>query len=71
MTGVSDQRWQNAEEVELDSWSAGGFELEAFRDVVEPSMKTAGWARPHLKFPAGESLELGAGPLEVGCTRFL
>ncbi len=34
-------------------------------------METAEWVRPHLQLPAGDWLEVGIGPLGVGCTHFL
>jgi SAM-dependent methyltransferase len=34
-------------------------------------MQTAEWARSHIEAPAGDSLEIGVGPLGVGCTHFL
>ena len=69
MTGVSHKRWQEAQEAERDFWD--GFALEEFGATVGALMQTAVWARPFLKIPAGDSLEIGVGPLGVGCTHFL
>lgn len=71
MKGVTDQRWQDAQQAERRFWSTSGFDLEAFRRTVVPSMQTAGWTLPHLKLPGGDWLEIGVGPLGVGCTHFL
>jgi SAM-dependent methyltransferase len=69
--GVSRQRWQDAQEAERGFWSTDGFALDEFRAVVETSMQTAAWACPHLEMPTGNWLEIGVGPLGVGCTHFL
>jgi SAM-dependent methyltransferase len=34
-------------------------------------MQTAEWAGPHVQSPAGDWLEIGVGPLGVGCTHFM
>jgi SAM-dependent methyltransferase len=34
-------------------------------------MQTAAWASPHLQIPTGDWLEIGVGPLGVGCTHFM
>ncbi len=34
-------------------------------------MQTADWARPHLERTVGDYLEIGVGPLAVGCTHFM
>lgn len=71
MTGVSDKRWQEAQEAERRYWSTEHFALEAFRATVCSSMETASWASSHLEIPAGDWLEIGVGPLGVGCAHFL
>jgi SAM-dependent methyltransferase len=52
-------------------WSPGGFGLRRFRKTVNGSMKAAEWAAPHLDLAAGDWLEIGIGPLGVGCAHFL
>lgn len=71
MTGVSLERWQEAQKAERSFWSKDGFGLDAFRGTVGGSMQTAAWARPHLQVPTGDWLDIGVGPLGVGCTHFL
>jgi len=71
VTGVSLQRWQEAQEAERGFWSTKGFGLDAFRGTVGGSMRTAAWAQPHLQLPTGDWLDVGVGPLGVGCTHFL
>ncbi|HYM54686.1 MAG TPA: methyltransferase domain-containing protein [Solirubrobacteraceae bacterium] len=71
MTSVSNERWQDAQEPERGFWSPGAFGLRKFRRTVVGSMQTAEWARPHLQVPAGDWLEVGIGPLGVGCAHFL
>jgi SAM-dependent methyltransferase len=68
---VSDERWQDAHHVERAFWSTGGFGLGRFQRTVGGSIETAEWATPHLELPAGDSLEIGIGPLGVGCIHFL
>jgi SAM-dependent methyltransferase len=71
VTSVSHERWQDAQEAERGFWSTDGFALDAFFATVGPSMQTAAWAAPNLKVPTGDWLEIGVGPLGVGCTHFL
>ena len=68
---VTDERWQAAQRSEMDFWSAEGFLFASFCAVIEPSMWTAAWAAPHLAAPVGDWLEIGVGPLGVGCMHFL
>jgi SAM-dependent methyltransferase len=65
------ERWQEAQRAERGFWSPDSFGLRKFRRTVAGSIQTAEWARPHLQMPAGDWLELGIGPLGVGCTHFL
>jgi len=71
VTGVSTERWQEAQTAERGFWSPDSFGLRKFRRTVAGSIQTAEWARPHLQLPAGDWLEVGIGPLGVGCAHFL
>jgi SAM-dependent methyltransferase len=71
VTGVSHERWQDAQQAERGFWSTKGFGLTAFRGAVAGSMQTAAWAAPNLEAPPGDWLEVGVGPLGVGCTHFM
>lgn len=71
MSGVSTERWLQAQTAERGFWSPDSFGLRKFRRTVAGSIETAEWARPYLKLPAGDWLEVGIGPLGVGCTHFL
>jgi SAM-dependent methyltransferase len=71
VTGVSRERWQEAQQAERGFWSPNSFGLRKFRRTVAGSIQTAEWARPHLQVPAGDWLEVGIGPLGVGCAHFL
>jgi len=71
VTGVSAERWNEAHRMEQAYWSAGGFGLRRFHHIVSGSIKAAEWAAPHLDLPAGDWLEIGIGPLGVGCAHFL
>lgn len=70
MSGVSSERWQDAQEAERGFWATGSFGLKKF-GASTGSIETAAWALPHLKMPDGDWLEVGIGPLGVGCTHFL
>ncbi len=71
MTGVSNERWQEAQEAERGFWSTNAFGLKKFRRAANGSMQTAEWALPHVAVPEGDWLEVGIGPLGVGCTHFM
>jgi len=71
MSGVSRERWQEAQVAERGFWSTRGFGLKKFRRAVAGSIQTAEWVLPHLQAPAGDWLEVGIGPLGVGCMHFL
>jgi SAM-dependent methyltransferase len=71
VTAVSEERWQDAHDAERGFWSPGGFGLKRFRKTVAGAMQTAEWARPRLQIPDGDWLEVGIGPLGVGCMHFL
>jgi len=71
MSGVSSERWDDAQQAERGFWSTRGFGLSKFRRAAAGSIQTAEWVLPHLNAPAGDWLEVGIGPLGVGCTHFL
>ncbi len=71
VSGVSSDRWQDAQEAERGFWSTASFGLSKFRRAVAGSVGTAEWARPHIQAAAGDWLEVGIGPLGVGCAHFL
>lgn len=71
MSGVSSERWQDAQAAERGFWSTAGFGLKKFRRAAAGSIQTAEWVMPHLKAPPGDWLEVGIGPLGVGCLHFL
>lgn len=71
MSGVSSERWQDAQEAERGFWSTKSFGLKKFRRAVAGSIQTAEWALPHMQIPSGDWLEVGIGPLGVGCMHFL
>jgi len=71
VSGVSTERWQEAQQAERGFWSPNSFGLRKFRRTVAGSIQTAEWARPHLQMPPGDWLEVGIGPLGVGCAHFL
>jgi SAM-dependent methyltransferase len=69
---VSRARWEDAQQAERIFWSAAN--LDAFASTVCPSLTTAHWAGTALEPPNGANgdwLEVGVGPLGVGCTHFL
>lgn len=72
MSGVSSERWQVAQQAERGFWSTGSFGLKKFRTASAGSLQTAEWALPHLQgLPQGDWLEVGIGPLGIGCMHFL
>ena len=68
---MSQERWQEAQKAERGFWSTQGFGLKSFHGAAGGSMQTAEWARPQVEGTGGDWLELGVGPLGVGCTHFL
>jgi SAM-dependent methyltransferase len=52
-------------------WSPGGFGLRRFRRTLGGSIEAAEWAAPRLDLPAGDWLEIGVGPVGIGCAHFL
>jgi SAM-dependent methyltransferase len=71
MTGVTSERWQDAQAAERGFWSTNAFGLGKFRRAAAGSIETAEWVLPHLDAPEGDWLEVGIGPLGVGCMHFL
>ncbi|HEY0517116.1 MAG TPA: methyltransferase domain-containing protein [Solirubrobacteraceae bacterium] len=71
MSGVTSGRWQEAQEAERGFWSPAAFGLGKFRRAATGSIATAEWVLPQLDVPAGDWLEVGIGPLGVGCMHFL
>ncbi len=71
MSGVSSERWQDAQDAERGFWSTAGFGLRKFRRAAAGSIETAEWALPHMQIPDGDWLEVGIGPLGVGCMHFM
>jgi SAM-dependent methyltransferase len=72
MGGVTSERWQDAQEAERGFWSTRAFGLGKFRRAAAGSIATAEWVLPHLSdAPQGDWLEVGIGPLGVGCLHFL
>jgi len=71
VTGVSVERWEEAHRWERGFWSPGGFGLHRFRKTLGGSIEAAEWAAPHLDLPAGDWLEIGIGPVGIGCAQFL
>lgn len=71
VASVSSERWQEAHEAERGFWSTRSFGLRKFRSAAAGSMRTAEWANPNLNLPPGDWLEIGIGPLGVGCSHFL
>ncbi len=71
MSGVSSERWQEAQAAERGFWSTAGFGLKKFRRAAAGSIQTAEWLMPQLTAPPGDWLEVGIGPLGVGCLHFL
>ena len=71
VSGVSKERWQEAQEAERGFWSTSAFGLKKFRRTVVGSMQTAEWALAHARVPDGDYLEVGIGPLGIGCTHFM
>ena len=65
------ERWEDAQDAERGFWSTPGFGLKKFRRAAAGSIETAEWVMPHLKAPPGDWLEVGIGPLGVGCTHYL
>jgi SAM-dependent methyltransferase len=71
MTGVTSERWDDAQKAERGFWSTNAFGLGKFRRAAAGSITTAEWVLPHLDVPDGDWLEVGIGPLGVGCMHFL
>jgi SAM-dependent methyltransferase len=71
VSGVTSERWQDAQKAERGFWSTEGFGLKKFRRAVGGSIDTAEWVRRHTTVPPGDWLEVGIGPLGVGCAHFL
>lgn len=71
MSGVSSERWQDAQDAERRFWETGHFGVRKFRRAAAGSLQTAEWALAHLQIADGDWLEVGIGPLGVGCMHFL
>jgi len=71
MSGVSSERWRDAQDAERGFWSTTGFGLRKFRRAAAGSIETAEWVLPRLTAPPGDWLEVGIGPLGVGGLHFM
>ncbi|MHB8532048.1 MAG: methyltransferase domain-containing protein [Solirubrobacteraceae bacterium] len=71
MSGVTGERWQQAQDAERGFWSPRSFGLGKFRRSVTGAVGSAEWALPKLDVPDGDWLEVGIGPLGVGCMHFM
>lgn len=71
MSAVTSERWQDAQQAERGFWSLEGFGLRKFANTAAGSIDTAAWIDRHIEVPSGDWLEVGIGPLGVGCTHFL
>ncbi len=71
MSGVTSERWREAQEAERGFWSPSSFGLGKFRRSAMGSITTAEWVLPQLEIPPGDWLEVGIGPLGIGCMHFL
>jgi SAM-dependent methyltransferase len=69
VAGVTQARWEEAQEAERAYWDGVGF--PQFRRNLETAMRTAEWARPHIRATDGGWLAIGLGPLGISCTHFL
>jgi SAM-dependent methyltransferase len=69
VAGVTQERWEEAQEAERAYWDDVGF--PQFRRNLETAMRTAEWARPRIQATPGRWLAIGLGPLGISCTHFL
>src|SRR5216684_2139312 len=72
MRSVTGSRWQEAQVAEQEYWRPEHFAIAGFLETAVPQALTASWAAARIpKLPGSPWLELGIGPLGVGCMHFL
>lgn len=73
-TPVSRDRWTEAQSAEREYWRWPAIDPREFARVLADLADAAVWARQHFPGdhpPAGDWLEIGIGPMGIGCIHFL
>jgi SAM-dependent methyltransferase len=73
MRAATAQRWGEAQEAERGFWDTSTYTVELFGATLAALAESASWAQRALPrdLPAGDLVELGIGPLGVGCIHLL
>jgi hypothetical protein len=72
-SAVSQARWKDAQAAESGYWSSLCFEPAEFARIVSEKVEFSTWAAQALEgeLPDGSWLEVGIGPLGIGCLQLL
>jgi SAM-dependent methyltransferase len=67
------ERWGEAQEAERDFWDTSTYTVELFSATLAALAEAAAWTQRHLgrDLPPGDLVELGIGPLGIGCIHLL
>jgi hypothetical protein len=71
---VSDDRWGEAQVAEREYWQWPAIDAREFVQILAGLAEAAVWASqrfPDESPPAGDRLEIGIGPIGIGCIHFL
>ena len=71
---VSDDRWGEAQVAEREYWQWPAIDAREFVQILAGLAEAAVWASqrfPDESPPAGDWLEIGIGPIGIGCIHFL
>jgi SAM-dependent methyltransferase len=70
---VSSERWHEAQTAEREYWRWPAIDPREFVNVLAGLADSAVWLKEHLPDspPRGDWLEVGIGPLGIGCLHFL
>jgi SAM-dependent methyltransferase len=71
---VSAERWSEAQQAEQTYWEGLRSEQAEFARILREKIDAASWLGQHADYtrlPDGDLLEIGIGPLGIGCIHFL
>jgi SAM-dependent methyltransferase len=68
---VTAQRWYDAQDAEQSFWTELSSSTSEFMHVLNEKVETAAWIASVRKPNSGDWVEIGIGPLGVGCMHFI
>jgi SAM-dependent methyltransferase len=71
--GTTPERWAEAQVAEKSFWETSTYRAEVFSATLAVLAGSATWMQEHLtrELPGGDRVELGIGPMGLGCIQLL